>query len=134
MTHLLDSNVCIAHMRQKSRAVIARFAAHLPTDLAVCSVVVAELWYGIGRSARPAAEAAKVATFLRPYLSLPFDDAAAARYVDARLALEAAGTRLDDADLMIAAVALAHNLTLVTHNTQHLNRVPGLRVEDWQGP
>jgi predicted nucleic acid-binding protein len=38
------------------------------------------------------------------------------------------------ADLMIASVALVHDLTLVTHNTADYQHVPGLRLEDWLTP
>jgi tRNA(fMet)-specific endonuclease VapC len=41
------------------------------------------------------------------------------------------GVAVGTADLMIAAVAMAHDLTLVTHNTSHFRHVPGLHLEDW---
>jgi tRNA(fMet)-specific endonuclease VapC len=46
-------------------------------------------------------------------------------------ALAARGDLIPDADLLIAATALSHGLTLVTHNTQHFSRIPGLSLEDW---
>ncbi len=52
-------------------------------------------------------------------------------YAEIRVALEASGQRLDDPDLRIAAICLAHDLTLVTGNVRHFERVPGLRVENW---
>jgi tRNA(fMet)-specific endonuclease VapC len=62
---------------------------------------------------------------------LPFDRAAAGRYGELRADLERAGKRLAEPDLRIASIALARDLTLVTGNTRHFARVPGLRVEDW---
>jgi tRNA(fMet)-specific endonuclease VapC len=62
---------------------------------------------------------------------IPFDAAAAERYGALRAQLEAAGQRLAEADLRIAAIALAHDLTLVTGNVRHFARVPELRVENW---
>ena len=70
-------------------------------------------------------------TFLAPFQVLPFDVEAASRYVDARLALEQAGRPIGERDLVIAATALAHDLTVITNNTREFGRVPGLRVEDW---
>jgi tRNA(fMet)-specific endonuclease VapC len=51
-----------------------------------------------------------------------------------RADLAAKGTPIGPNDLMIASIALAHDLTLVTHNTSEFSRVPGLRIEDWQLP
>lgn len=61
-----------------------------------------------------------------------FDDLAAERYGELRAHLDAAGTPIGPNDLMIASIALANSLTLVTHNTGEFSRVPGLRLEDWQ--
>jgi len=62
---------------------------------------------------------------------LPFDGAAAVEYAEIRSALEGAGRRLDDPDLRIAAICLTHDLTLVTGNVRHFERIPGLRLENW---
>jgi len=51
-----------------------------------------------------------------------------------RLQLSASGTPIGPNDVLIAAIALTNNLTLVTHNTQEFDRVPGLTVEDWESP
>jgi tRNA(fMet)-specific endonuclease VapC len=63
---------------------------------------------------------------------LPFDDAAAEAYGRLRAELARRGTPIGPNDLMIAAIALAHDLTLVTHNTAEFSRVSGLRLEDWE--
>ena len=52
-------------------------------------------------------------------------------YAKLRAGLERQGCKLDSMDLFIAASALAEDLTLVTHNTKHFSRVPGLKLEDW---
>jgi tRNA(fMet)-specific endonuclease VapC len=134
MKYLLDTNVCIAAIRGKNPLVSARFAANTPSDLVVCSAVVGELYVGVGKSRNPASEQAKVDAFLAPYQSLPFDDAVAHRYADIRVDLEARGIQIGDFDMVIAAIALAHNLILVTHNTAEFSRVPGLAIEDWEVP
>ena len=66
------------------------------------------------------------------FVSLPFDDAAAEVYGRIRAALEAAGTLIGPYDLQIAAIALANDLTLITHNIREFGRVAGLRIEDWE--
>ncbi len=62
---------------------------------------------------------------------LPFDEPAARTYAELRAELERGGRPLDEPDLRIAAIALSRNLTLVTGNVRHFNRVPSLRVENW---
>jgi tRNA(fMet)-specific endonuclease VapC len=134
MTHLLDTNVCVAYLRGKSPLVRARFAAHAAADLAVCAVVVGELVVGAIRSQNPTAEQQRVDAFLAPYTSLPYDDTPARRYAVVRADLEARGVMIADNDIMIAAIALLHGLKVVTHNTKDFVRIPGLDLEDWELP
>jgi tRNA(fMet)-specific endonuclease VapC len=68
------------------------------------------------------------------HVSLPFDDAAGAEYAHLRSILSDSGQMIGPNDAMIAAIALANQLTLVTHNTSEFSRVPGVTVEDWQIP
>jgi tRNA(fMet)-specific endonuclease VapC len=65
-------------------------------------------------------------------VSLPFDGQAAAICGRLRSQLKAAGTPIGSYDLQIAAIALTHNLTLITHNTGEFSRVEGLHLEDWE--
>lgn len=74
---------------------------------------------------------ALVAETFAPYVSLPFDDAAAAHYALIRHELEIAGCVIGPNDLLIAAICLANDCTRVTGNLQEFERVSGLRVEDW---
>jgi tRNA(fMet)-specific endonuclease VapC len=100
----------------------------------MCSVVKAELFRGALRSVRPSVNRAKVDAFVQPYVSLPFDDAAADVCAIVRHQLEMQGIPIGPYDLQIAAIALVHNLILVTHNTAEFRRVPGLQLEDWEVP
>src|SRR5262249_5351194 len=70
---LLDTNVWVAFLRKPHSPVVARLQARSPAEIRVCSVVVAELYYGCLRSARPADNRAKVDALIAPYSSLPFD-------------------------------------------------------------
>lgn len=65
------------------------------------------------------------------FVSYPFDDRAAEIYGQIRSKLETAGTPIGPNDLLISAIALSHQLTLITHNTQEFQRVPNLTIEDW---
>ena len=70
--------------------------------------------------------------FVERFVSLPFDDRAAEFYAETRAALEHRGTPIGANDLMIAAIALANGLVLVTHNVAEFSRVSKLRIEDWE--
>jgi tRNA(fMet)-specific endonuclease VapC len=100
--------------------------------MAVCSVVKAELFYGAMRSNDPTRTLERQQGFLNRFISLPFDDEAALIFGRIRASLAAAGTPIGAYDLQIAAIALSHNLTLITHNTTEFNRVNGLQLEDWE--
>lgn len=134
MKYLLDTNVGITYMRGKNALLLRRFGAHQPADIALCSVVVAELRYGAESSADPPKEHAKIDVFAAPYFSLPFDDVAARLFGEIRHALASAGKQIGPLDTMIAAIALANDLTLVTHNTADFSRISGLKLEDWEIP
>jgi len=63
---------------------------------------------------------------------LSFDDQVAPKYGEVRAYLAARGTSIGPNDVMIASIALVHDLTVVSHNTGEFSRVPGLKLEDWQ--
>jgi len=96
------------------------------------SVKVYELRYGAQRSSDPAREHSKLDLFLSPFTSLPFDDQCARRCAEVRADLEATGNVIGPHDLQIAAIALHHRLTVVTHNSREFSRIAGLKLEDWE--
>ncbi|KPV54317.1 twitching motility protein PilT [Kouleothrix aurantiaca] len=132
MMYLLDSNTCIAFLRSRTSPVKEALARIQASDIALCSIVVAELYEGAYRSAQQQNNLAKVGQFVAQFIVLPFDTIAAqiAGQQGARLA--ALGTPIGPHDLQIAAIALEHDLTLVTHNVREFSRINGLRIEDWQ--
>lgn len=101
-------------------------------EIAVCSIVKAELYFGAMKSANPERNFALQQKFLAQFVSLPFDDLAATTFVVIRSQLETQGTPIGAYDLQIAAIALANNRTLITHNPREFGRVDGLQVEDWE--
>lgn len=129
---LLDSNTCIRFINGRSKLVDARLHATTPSRIKLCSIVKAELLYGVARSNNLSVNLARLEAFLSPYESFPFDDAAAREYGRIRSDLAAKGTPIGPNDLMIAAIALSRRLILVTHNVGEFSRVDGLRIEDWE--
>lgn len=134
MTYLLDSNFCIEYMRGRNSLALSRLSAKALHEIRLCSVVKAELHLGALRSAKPAVNRAKIDAFVAPYVSLAFDDVAADVHAQIRHQLETLGTPIGPYDLQIAAIALVHGCSLVTHNTSEFSRVPGLLLQDWQIP
>jgi len=132
MIYLLDTNVCIHLLNQRLPTVIERFCQHSPIDIALCSVVKAELLYGAQRSQRRETNLQLLKGFFAPLQSLPFDDAAAEHYGQIRADLLAQGQPIGPNDFLIAAIARSHEATLVTHNIGEFGRVAGLRMEDWE--
>lgn len=132
MKYLLDTNVCIDYLRGRAVGVRKRMESFLPGDIVLCSIVKAELFHGAMRSSNPPLALANQQPFLSQFASLPFDDSAAEQYGQVRAVLEKQGALIGPNDLLIASIALANNVTLVTHNTDEFGRVPGLQIEDWQ--
>ncbi len=132
MTYLLDTNACIRVLNGSSEPLIARLRRQAPSEIRISSITRAELLYGARRSARVADNLRLLAAFFAPLVSLPFDDTCAEQYGALRASLSAAGRPIGPNDLLIAATALAHNLTVVTHNLREFSRVTGLKVEDWE--
>ena len=132
MRYLLDTNVCVVYVNGRSRAVRQRLQAADLEEVAVCSVVKTELFYGAMRSNNPARTLQRQQRFLQIFESLPFDDLSAEIAARIRAQLAVSGTPIGSNDLLIAAIALANNLMIVTHNTREFSRVPGLRIDDWE--
>ena len=127
---LLDTNICIYIINARPAAVLQRFRQYRMGDIGLCSVVAAELAYGVAKSGslrnRQALE-----MFLAPLTVLPFDEAALWVYGDLRAELERQGTPIGALDTMIAAHALSQQSPLVTNNTAEFARVPGLQLDNW---
>jgi len=132
MIYLLDTNACISYLNNPRSPVRYQLERLDPTSVFVCSVVKAELYFGVMNSRRPHQNRDKLETFLQQFGSFPFDDAAALLYVEIRAKLSQVGRVIGPYDLQIAAIALAKGLILVTHNTEEFSRVDGLKLEDWE--
>lgn len=134
MTYLLDTNACIALLKGTPGNVRDRFQLALArgSNLAVSSIVVFELWYGIAKSSRAEKNRAQLLSFLAtPIQVTAFDEEDAEVAGAQRAALEAIGRPIGSYDLLIAGQALRHGWTLVTANVSEFARVKGLSWVDW---
>jgi len=133
VSFLLDTNILSAHLRRPSGLIhhFVQYSGRLFTS----SVSLAELHVWVFGRPDPSPARAAVDTMLAHEVEvIPFDTDCAEEFGRLRAALRHRGTSVDNMDLLIAATALAYDLTLVTHNTAHFANIPGLRVEDWLAP
>ncbi len=132
--YLLDTDILSNLMRRAPpSALVAKVARIPPEHQFTSSITLGELVYGAHRlRERTAALLERIEDTLLPNLPvLPFDASAAGHYGEIRAELERRGTPIGDADVRIAAIALAHELKVVTGNERHFRRVPGLETENW---
>jgi tRNA(fMet)-specific endonuclease VapC len=134
LSFLLDTNSWIALLRWQNAGILAQLKQHLSDEILLCSVVLAELWFGAERSdaAHQANNLKLVDELAAKYQSVPFDNAAARDYAALRAHLSATGQLIGPNDMLIAAIARSRGATLVTHNVAEFSRVPGLAINDWQ--
>jgi tRNA(fMet)-specific endonuclease VapC len=127
---MFDTNIIGYLARGTSAALKKRFEKENPENLALSSIVYAEISYGLKKRGLETV-ASKVRAFIDIMRILDFDRAAADMYAKIRTELERSGTPLENMDMLIASATLATNAVLVTHNTKHFARIKGLKVEDW---
>lgn len=136
MIYLPDTNSFSAHFSSKSPALSARLNQEMASGNLVLSIMVlAELEFG----AHKASQALGSSRFTEAVAKLkqilptePLEEAFAVRYAGARYHLERKGIKIGDRDLIIASHALCLDAAVVTRNVREFERVPGLKVENWQ--
>ena len=131
MKFLLDTNICIYIIKQKSPEVLQKFNEYQVGDLGISSITVAELEFGVQKSQFPLKNQQALSQFLLPLQIEDFDATAAIAYGKVRAFLEQQGTPIGSLDTFIAAHALSLQVTLITNNIKEFNRVPDLKLENW---
>lgn len=116
----------------KTLRYVGYFTQHSPAEIALCSVVKAELLFGALRSEQKESNLQLLQKLFAPIYSFEFDDNAAQYYARIRADLTAQGNLIGANDLMIAAIACANKATLITHNTGEFRRISDLLIEDWE--
>lgn len=131
MKLMLDTNICIAIIKQKPKDILRKFNAYQVGQVCISSVTLAELRYGVAKSQFQQKNQAALDEFILPLEVADFDETAADYYGRLRASLERQGTPIGALDTMIAGHALSLNVTLVTNNTREYSRVAGLQLLDW---
>jgi len=126
---LLDTNICVAHLNGDPRVQVP-MQRHVQ-ELAVPTLVAAELHYGFAKSARAAQNLPRLRQFLASFTTVAFDSESAEHAGQIKLQLESIGRKTGAMDLLIGAVALRHNAILITHNIKDFQDIPSIKLEDW---
>jgi tRNA(fMet)-specific endonuclease VapC len=132
MNYLLDTNVCIQFLTGRSEEVRKKIKSKDFSTLYICSVVKGELEYGARKSNNQEKSLTVLHNFLINFPEIGYDSLSAEKYGIIRSDLEKRGLPIGPYDMQIAAIALAHNFTLVSHNVREFQRIEGLLLEDWE--
>jgi predicted nucleic acid-binding protein len=132
LSFLLDTDICSAYLKNDPR-VLPRFMLHFG-GLHMSAITVGELFVWAKRTAAPPAREASVRDLIRSSAIIEVHNHVAERYGETRAELLDAGLVVGESDVFIAATALVHNLTLVTHNTADYQNIPNLQLVDWLLP
>jgi len=131
MRYMLDTNICIYLIKKKPSQVINRLKSLRISDVCLSSITLAELEYGVEKSARAEQNRWALTGFLAPIDILPFDDTTTRKYGTLRLHLEKTGKPIGAMDMLIGAHALSVGAVLVTNNTDEFHRIENLLIENW---
>jgi tRNA(fMet)-specific endonuclease VapC len=128
---MLDTNICIHAIKRNEPKIVSRLERTRPQDVAISSIVAAELWTGVMKSRERQRNERALREFLAFVAVLDWPGEAARIYGEIRAALEAKGRPIGAMDLLIAAHAIHERAALATRNRDEFGRVEGLRIEAW---
>ena len=134
MKYLLDTNICIALIRQKPATLVKRITSCQPGDVGISCISLAELAHGVEKSTQMEQNMSALQLFLLPLELVDFDQQAALAYGKIWAQLEREGQVIGSMDMLIAAHAISLGTILVTNNVQEFHRVRELNMEDWISP
>ncbi len=131
MKYLLDTNICIYIIKKKPEEVIKRFLKMKPDSIAISSITVSELYYGVAKSSKPNENTIALEQFILPLTVINYNKEDSIFYGKLRAKLEQKGKLIGAMDMLIAAQALSRDLILVTNNEREFKKFEGLSVENW---
>jgi len=131
MKYMLDTNICIYLIRQNSQKVLNHFKSHVVGDIAISSITLAELYYGVSKSLHREKNRQALEEFVLPLEIADFDERAAEQHGVIRAEFEKKGKPIGAMDMQIGAHALSLKVPLVTNNTREFKQIKGLKVTDW---
>ena len=130
--YMLDTDACIALIKHRPEGMRSRLIHLSPDEVGISSIVTAELWFGVSHSQKKRRNKEALNDFLNYITVMDLPGAAAPLYGNILSILQKKGTPIGAMDLLIAAHALFLEAVLVTNNIREFERVPGLRIENWE--
>jgi tRNA(fMet)-specific endonuclease VapC len=127
--YLVDTDWTIHYLNSHEGIVPRLQELQRQNSLALSIIALAELYEGVYYSREPEEDEAALRDFLRGVTLLGIDERTCQIFGKERGRLRAAGMMVGDCDLLIGATALCHDLTLLTNNRRHFERIAGLRME-----
>ena len=131
MHYLLDTNICIYLIKKRPPEVLERFRQHSPQDVAISTITLFELEYGVEKSQHLQRSKDALAKFLLPLNLISLDRSSVIEAAIIRAQLEKKGMPIGPYDLLIAGLARSRDMILVTNNTKEFERIAGLHLENW---
>ena len=131
MKYMLDTNICIGLIRQKPIKLIERLTDHIPGEIGISTITVAELAHGAQKSNQSEKNMQALEQFLLPLEVADYNQNASIAYGFVRAYLEKNGSVISSMDMLIGAHALSLNVIMVTNNVNEFKRIPNLKIEDW---
>ena len=129
--YLLDTNICIFAIKQKSKSLLETIHNNVKNGIYVSALTVAELEHGISNSQYVERNRLGLLKFLSPFQILDFTEKDSIPYGQIKTVLKKDGNIIGPIDLLLASQAISNNLIFVTNNTKEFERVPNLQIEDW---
>jgi tRNA(fMet)-specific endonuclease VapC len=127
---LLDTDTLIYVLKGNPR-VVENLRLHLYDPMYISAISMMELYYGAYKSQMVDANLARLRAVENSFPILSPGPESSEIFGKMKARLETEGTRLDDLDLIIAAIALTNNLIMVTNNLRHFSRIQGLKLTNW---
>jgi len=131
MKYLLDTNICIYIINKRPISVLKRLSNYEIDDIAISSISISELEYGINKSTNPDNSRIALIEFLLPFKLIDYDSKAAKEYGIIRSDLEKIGQPIGAMDYLLAAQAISLDLILVSNNLKEFSKVKKLIIENW---
>ena len=131
MRYLLDTNICIYLIKNHPPEIFQRFREHSPEDVAISTVTLFELQYGVEKSQHRKRSGNALSKFIFSLNLIDLDHTAAVESAVIRAQLEKMGMPIGPYDLLIAGIAKSRDMVLVTNNTKEFKRIQGLGLENW---
>lgn len=129
--YLLDTNICIYAIKNKSESVLRKIFENFNKGIYISSLTVAELEFGVSNSKYPEKNRISLLEFLSIFTISPFNEKDAIPYGETKTSLRKSGNIIDPIDLLLSAQAISNDYIFVTNNTKEFSRIPDIKLEDW---